>query len=368
MKSKNTFVLLSKLFAGENPRLSDHVKLDSLIANINAMGLLTPIMAWAKDSSGNLEVIQGHRRLQALREIERVDNSRFVELFGKDGIPIKLVSDCTEADVIDLKLDHSDQQGLNDPYELQKSANMLFRIGRTEEQVASQLAGLIERFAPMASKVMLELKAISEKVEKAKTNKNAAAQILAEREYRDRFFQYRRGFAQGLHNIYRCPNKVMQALYKKATGNNPEGVAEYLPNITTTTVTKLWKAHEADLKIMDGGKPKYNRDNSGPLFTAAWDTLVKAEQDAATNPEAKTPRSMSAKEMEADKGEFESSLANIMTEYHKGNKDMKTEVSKLDKLCCVAELVQKHDPALWEMVEASAAAIVKTLKAAKPAA
>jgi ParB-like chromosome segregation protein Spo0J len=140
MKYTNALVKFGEITAGENPRLPTNLSLDSLRDNIEGVGLLEPITLWEK-SKNVLELIRGHRRTLAIGQIKNRNPKRFEELFGK-GIPALVVTGITPEEVITMKLDHSEQRGLSDPHELQRSANMLFAISKTEAEVAVQLAGL----------------------------------------------------------------------------------------------------------------------------------------------------------------------------------------------------------------------------------
>jgi len=357
MKYSNIMVPFDTITAGENPRIITNLALASLRDSIEGVGLLEPITLW-EPVKGRIELIRGHRRIMAIGQIKNQNPKRYAELFGK-GIPSLMVTGVTAEEVVVMKLDHSEQIGLSDPHELQRSANMLFAINKTEAEVAMQLAGLIDKIAPMKQAARVELEAIHVKIQAAKASNNDAAVTLAERDYREFVSTYRRGFVQNLHNTFRCPEVVMSALYKRATGTAPEGVTVYLPDITTSDVTVLWKAHKADLEIMEAGVPKYNKQRVGPNFTEKWEKLCAksraAEADGNKESPAK-PKAMSAKDMQAEvrEGKYKSELACILVTHHCGDKTAADRLPLLDTAAYHADLLRKYDAGAWsDLVKAA---------------
>jgi hypothetical protein len=305
----------------------------------------------------------------AVRLLKEQNAKRFAELFTK-GVPSLKVTDVTSDEVIVLKLDHVDQQGLTDPHELQRSANMLFTINKTESDVATQLATLIDKIAPMKQKARVELDSLRAKLEHVKASGNSASVELTSREIRDFIFAYRRGFVQNLHNTFRCPSCFMSALFKKATGHNPTGINEYLPTLTSADVTSLWNSHKADLEIRENGVPKYNKERVGPNFSEKWTKLVEKSKQAEADGTEKEPKAkaMSAKDMmqEVKEGKYKSELACRLTSHHAGDKT----VDNLESLDCASyysDLVRKHDAGMWEKVVIAAKEIEKRLIAADKA-
>jgi len=373
MKYTATVTAFDTIRAGLNPRIPTNLAIASLRDNIEGVGLLEPLTVWEPpQQKGVLELIRGHRRKEAIGQILAANPKRFAELFPK-GIPVLKVSDITAEEVVMLKLDHSEQRGLSDPHELQRSANMLFDIDKTEAEVAFQLSGLIDKISPMKQKSRVELESIDSKIKAAKDSGNDAAVQLMEREKRDFIAAYRRGFVQNLHNTFRCPVAVMNALYFKATGMKPEGVNEYLPNLTAADVTVLWTAHKADLGIMgENGVPKYNKQIVGPNFTEKWAKLCAKSKEAAesTDSAVAKPKAMSAKEMAAEikEGKFKSELACKLTSHHSGDKAI-DDLTLLDNAAYQSDLVRRFDKVLWETVVTVSNEIEKRLiaEAAKAA-
>lgn len=362
MKRTFTNVMLQNLTTAENPRLVELLNLSTMVDSIAQNGLQTPLLVWQR-VKGEYEIIQGHCRFTALTALSKERPERFAELFGK-GIPCLEVKEVTSEEVVVLKLDHSDQRELKSPHEVQRSANMLFAIGQTEAEVANTLANLFDRVAPMNPKARLELKALQDKVASATSD---AERTLAQQAVFKFQGDYRRGYCQGLHNTYRCPEKVMSALFKAATGHNPEGVTEYLPKLTSAQVTALWKAHKEDLAILENGIPRFNKFIVGPHFTEKWNSIVKAEQEAVASGETKEPRAkaMSAKEMQETikNGEYKSQLACKLTFHHAG--DAKSaELPELDHASYLLDLIKQHDKPQYEAVIKAGTEILARLVAA----
>lgn len=357
MKYTYTVQQLATLTVGQNPRIPSRMALAGLMENIEAVGLKEPIVIWEPEK-GRIEVIRGHRRREALMLLRSQNAKRFEELFGK-GIPCLMVTGVTTDEVLDLKLDHVGVQDLSDPHELQRSANMLFAVGRTETEVAMQLSGLIDKISPMNSKAKVELDTLREKSKLAMARGNGAAVELAERDIKTFVGNYRRGFVQNLHNTFRCPDIVMAALYLKATGSKPEGVTDYLPKIGATEVTSLWKAHKADLELKKDGAPIYSKQRPGPAFRMRWDEYIAKEKEALENPKADEarPKAMSAKEMdqEVKDGIWKSALACAIVQRHMGA--AKTDLTGLDNEAHFMDLIKAHDKALFAKVMEAGVAI-----------
>jgi len=350
MKYQNTTVKLQDITIGKNVRLPNNLNLDTLRDSIAINGLQEPITVW-NPTKETTELIRGHRRVAAISQIATKDQQRFAELFGK-GIPCFLATGITSIEAVLLKLDHDGQQGLSHPYELQETANQLFAIGKDEAEVVALTSGLMDKVCPMSPKVRAEI------VELRKAGKEADAE--------KRVFDYRRGLVQSLHNAFRAPDKVMFALYRQATGVAPEGVTEYLPNLTTAQVTKLWSEHMKDAGILEKGMPKYSKAIPGPLFSTLWESLCKEDKEKASKPKENRPKAMSSKDMrdEVTGRGFKSEVVCKLIDYHAGNKESGADIGDLDTFAYYGDLLRKHDATSWEKVVATAKEIESRLVAA----
>ena len=349
----NTQIKLDMLTMGDNPRLPNNLNILPLADNIEGVGkLLEPITVWTKPD-GLVEVIRGHRRTLACQLIHDNNRARFDEIFP-EGIPVFMVENCTAEEAVELKLDHTEQRGLTDPHEVQMSANMLFAVRRTEADVAWQLSSLIDKISPMNVKGKEKLGELTEKLESAKASKAKPKVIEAcEKACKEFIAEYRRGYVQNLHNVFRAPKVVCAALFAKAARQNPkefEGV--YLPPLTNADVKALWKAHKTDIAIVDQETkvPVYNQTRVGPNFSTKWDEIVKDSQTEKDDKPA-TPKAMSAKDMASDitEGRFCSVGFVKLTNLHCGDKTVEG-LDALDHAYHMLDLIAKEQPELYEMV------------------
>jgi hypothetical protein len=252
---------------------------------------------------------------------------------------------------MEIKVDHGNEQSLADPYELQMCANLLFRAGLTEEAVAINLCGLMDRLKPMKANVKKKLDEYRANLSTAKAEKDTQKAGELEALITKTIAEYRRGMVQGLHNTYRCPEIVHAALYKEAAGETPKGYEKVpLPRLTDAMVTSLWQAHKKDMEATGAdGLPKFSKRQPGPAFREKWATLLEAEAKAAASMEVEAPRakSKSAKDLLAalEEGTFSSPLAHAMLQFSLG-KDV-PGLHDLDLNAHFAELVAKHDPKEW---------------------
>lgn len=348
MKVKNSTVKFESIIVGQNVRLPQNLRLATLADSIETNGLQEAVEVWQKGEEYHL--LKGHRRHAAITIIRGRNEKRFAELFG-EGVPAVIITGITDAEALIRKCDHDGQEGLSDPHELQLTANLLFAAGKTEAEVISLTSGLMDRVSPMSPNVRAEI---------AKMEAEGKTAEAAERRGK-----YRRGLVQGLHNAARCPDIVMHALYKRASGQAPVGVADYLPPLTTDNVTKLWEAHKADLTLLEGGVPKYNSQVTGPAFGALWGELCAKAKEQEGKPIVPKAKAMSAADMKAEIADrkYAAELTCVLIAYHAGDKTVSDRIPELDRLAAVGDMVRKHDAGLWASVEKVAKDILARLQA-----
>lgn len=332
MREKKMHVELSKIEFGRNVRLPELYGVEELAADISENGLKEPLVLWDRGDS-KFENLQGHRRQRAIQHIFANDLKRFTELFGPEGkIPAIVKSDMTREEALMEIVDHGNKRQISDPFELQMCANLLFEAGCTEEQVAVKLASVMDLISPMKPESRNEL---DELIIKRNQATDAGAKERLDSEVRKFILAYRRGLVQNLHNAYRCPQVVMDALYRKSTGKNPDGVTDELPSkLTTAMVTKLFDAFKQDMKIMDStGVPVHSKEKPGPSFKAKFAEYLKAEKEAAGKPVEPRAKGMSAKEMEEQvtTGRWASRGFKILTMQHAGKTVDVAELSEQDR-------------------------------------
>lgn len=347
MNTVISFLAITAITMADNVRLQSRYNLPPLLEDIRVNGLKTPISVYKKGDV--FPTLQGHRRVSAMQLLKKTDTARFEELFGK-GIPC-IVQDISDPrDIARFKVDHGNELALSDPYEVQKCANMLFKVGFKELEVVVELHGLMERISPMKADRRKEIEAIEDKPKHDKA-----------------LLDYRRGAVQNLHNAYRCPFIVMAALEHRATGEPVEGFEKkYLPKLSTSQVTKLWKAHKEDLAEVDEatGAAVFNSTRTGPKFRKAWEKCVVTSQKAEADKEEGVVRekAMSGKDMkiEITEGKWLSVFGQKITKHHTGDKSV-GDLTPLDHICYHAEMVKAHDVKAWKALEKAFKAVEEKL-------
>jgi hypothetical protein len=356
-------IQLSEIIRGENVRLPNHYNLPPLVADIEMRGITEPITVGVID--GQYELARGFRRVAAVECIKERNPVAYEKHFS-NGIPAVVHDPCTTKELLELKVDDGTKLVVSDPHEVQKCANLLFEAGKTEKEVAVEIASLIDQVAPMKPEVRREIVELREKAEAHRKNGKIAESDKADADADDRLFDYRHGFVQNLHNAARCPDIVMATLYAKATGEAPEGFEdEDLPTsaVTSKTVTKLYKAFREDL--LDNPDGSVSKAIPGRNFTEAWNKVCATHTgNKAKSPKESRAKAMSAKDMKEEIGNYRSRLAQTITRKHAGDKDVdSSRLSTDDRISFYAELVHASDKNLWKQIEQKAKAEEKRLNA-----
>lgn len=354
-KSKTVMMFLARnvLIAEVNVRIALTGIID-LNASILNKGLEKFLLVWQRGSE--YVILQGHRRLAA---INMLPEEAYLGIFPK-GIPCNVISNISLAEALRLKVDHGTEVSLTHPVEVQLCANLLFAAGETEAYVATDLATMIDRIAPMKDKNRKEYEAI--------TDPKLAAEYYA---------KYRRGYVQTLHNIARLPHQAMAAYFLHAAGHLPEGAPEVeypVGGVSQGQAVSLWNAHSEDLKILGtDGLPVHSQIRPGPAFLARWEAIIASNKKSAEDKANGVKVPPKAKAMSAEKlleelksGKWYSKLSKTHVKRASGSEV--ASIQELDADCYKAELVKENNPDLWKQVEASSAAISKKLAEADAAA
>jgi hypothetical protein len=360
---------LGALVLGENPRIPNLEYIEELSEDISANGLKTPLITTPIDKT-QFRILQGTRRFKALVRILENNPARFEEILS-EGIPCNVMTDVTEEEMVDLIIDHGQIQGLTDPMELQLAANMLFRANKTERQVVVSLAGLLEKFTPMKKDVRKEWLDKLDRVKAAREHDPEWA-LQMQNEAEILLFNTRRGKIQNIHNAYRCPDVVMQALWLKATGayhtNTPEDLIKSMPRtLTYAHVGQLYKSHKADIEADETNE--VSKANPGVQFWAKWNEIVeKLRKEALNKADGKVrAKAMSATDMMQDFDErvWKSQGFLSLTQFHAGKGEVTKEpLLALDTIASAAEIVSDGAPDVWADVVKTADAIIKERAAA----
>jgi hypothetical protein len=362
-----------RLVLGENPRIPSMEHIEELADDIEANGWQEPCTGLLNEKTQEVRILRGTRRTKANGMILERNPGRFLELYPDNAVPVFVLTELSEDEIVDTIIDHGQIQGLRDPMELQLAANMLFRVGKTERMVVTKLSGLLDIHTPMKSDVRKEW---LEKLEGVKIARSAekfdwALQLQNEAE----IFQFnnRRGKIQNIHNAYRCPEVVMQALWLKATGeyhvDTSSDLQKTMPRtLTYAHVASLYKAFKEDLKGDEEGL--VTKAQPGELFWAKWEEVGKKIQEAAKEKaDGKTrAKAMAAGDMMKDVTEavWSSKAFRALSRYHAGEKDAisKDVLQEMDRLVASAEIVADGDPDLWASVVQTSDAIIKERVAA----
>jgi len=362
-------VPVDQLGFGVNFRLPNLYNLVGLQTDISQHDLQEPLMVRDNGNGDQKEILRGNRRGRAILNIREDNPDRFAELFG-GGVECIVVSDVSDEEALILKVDEGTKQPLTHPYEIQLAANMLFDAGLAEADVAVQLSDLIDKISPMKAAARKELEALQ--VKRVDAEKQGLKDYVktVDTEIREFTGKYRRGFCQNLNNTYRCPDKVKHALFFHACGerHSLDTTDEYLPKLTQSQVTSLWKAHKKDLDIVDEGKTvsKYNKRVTGPNFNKRWAELIAKSKEADSKEPSETkPKAMSAKDMlaEVSDGKFKSDVAILACKWHAGNKEAINDLISADEQAYAANLVRDGEPDLWKKVVKAASRIEKSIAA-----
>lgn len=364
-------VALSTIFAGQNVRLPGLAHTDELYEDIKANGLKEP--PWVFSTGENLyEMIRGHLRLICLDRLESDEPARFLELFPKSEIEVVLLTDLTYEQAQIEKIDHGNENPLINTMEAQMCATLLFNAGLTESQVATQLAGLMNRIKPMKADKRKELDLLKKDVVTYRETGRFDDIPEKERQIAQLQLDYRKGWIQNMKAIWRCPNIVMATMWLKATGvrNWTESldieIADevYLPSRLQVdqAKNKLWPAFKKDLAISVNGACPYNKRVPGPNFNEAWDTICTKSKEKEDAPETVRAKAYSKEELKTHSENFDSQGFKLLCEAHRRNPEVDpNRLKELDKIAYFAELVCERSGDEWtEFV-----ALAKNLEALK---
>lgn len=367
MKSQITKMLLDKITFGRNVRLPQNMNVPELGMDIGLNGLQKRILV-LDVGDGKGEIISGHRRTRSIQWLKVNDPTAYKKWFKGDKVEVEVISEISYEEAQLMKIDQGNEQPLQG-LELQNCANMLFDYGLGEKEVVVRLARLLDSVMPMKAN---KRKALEEKRLQLEQliAINADKKLIAakEKEIEDFVFEYRRGAVQNLHDTYRCPTIVMDALYLKETGEYPEGVSEgtALPaRITTNNVKKLYKAFKQDLEVVDeNGARKYNREIPGPAFDTAWkEVLAESEEKENATPGSRS-KSKSYKDLMSEaKDKWDSTGFQLLSQYHANEPIEMKHLTSADKLLFVAEIVSIRAPKEWAEIVALAKGLIKEVAA-----
>ena len=374
MKEELISVELKAIYAGLNVRIPGLAYVDELYEDIKANGLKE--RPWVFATGKNLyEMIRGHLRLQVLDRLESEEPARFLELFPGSKIGVVLISDLTYEQAQVEKIDHGNENPLMHTMEAQLSANLLFSNNLTESQVATQLAGLMNRIKPMKADKREELDLLRKDVTSYKETGRFDDIPLKEKQIAELQLNYRKGWIQNMKAIYRCPNVVMATMWFKATAKrNWKGILEidiaddvYLPSRLQVdqAKNKLYPAFKKDLAISVSGACPYNKRVPGPNFNEVWDIICGKSKEKEDAPETVRAKAYSKEELKTDSEKYNSQGFTMLCEHHRRNPEVDpNRLKELDQIAYFAEIVAERTGEEWEQFQALAKNL-ETLKIAE---
>ena len=350
-------VPLGEIITGRNVRLPSLMKIEELYEDIHENGLITPLTVFMKGKQAL--VIAGHRRHAACTMLFAKEPKIYAKHFP-NGIPCTVTSGITEAEAEAMKVDHGNEVGLSDPMELQLCVNILLYMGLTEKACVIRLAALMDRIKPMKADKAKKYRQMLADAELRKEQGNLLEYNAKIQEAYTFLLNYRRGMMQNHAAAFECPDVVMAALYFKSTGERPpqeSGFAvdknEVIPDgLTYDHVKKLRTAFGKDLDTRVDGACPYNKRVPGPEFLSKWEEIKAEIMQKAIDSASKTTRdkAMSAGEMDEEikKAKWASKGFQLLTRYHRNEKDIDMTVLKgLDLIANIAELLSTRAPDEW---------------------
>ena len=358
--------LLDKIIEGRNVRLPQNMNIVELAMDIAANGLnKRPEVITVKN--GNVEIITGHRRIRAVKWLQVNDPVAYATHFKNNMVEVEVLQGISYEQAQFLKIDHGNEQPLRG-LELQNCANMLFDYELSEKQVVVRLATLLDTVMPMKANKRKKLDELRTQLEQL-IAVNADPKLVAAKdaEIITFIFEYRRGAVQNLHNVYRCPEIVMAALYFKETGDHPDGFEKsVLPaRITTADCTKLYKAFTADLEEVDAnGARKFNKVQPGPVFDAKWKEVLADSQEKVDAKPGDRQKSKSHKDLVAEaKSKWNSTGFQLLTRYHASEEIEVSILKQEDALLFIAEIISERAPEEWADIVKLSKGLVKEVAA-----
>lgn len=373
MQKEFKSVALSAIFAGQNVRLPGLAHIDELYEDIKANGLKEPPWVFGVGNE-SYEMIRGHLRLICLDRMKEQEPAHFIKLFPDEMVEVVVLSDITYEQAQIEKIDHGNENPLINTMEAQLCANLLFSNGLTEAQVATQLAGLMNRIKPMKADKRKELDMLRKDIETYRETGREADIPEKEKAIADLLLNYRKGWIQNMKAIFRCPDLVMATMWLKATGErNWEGqlklaveAEDYLPsNLQVDQAkNKLWPAFKKDLAISVSGACPYNKRVPGPNFNEAWDTICDKSKEKENAPETVRAKAFSKEELKTDSEKYNSQGFKMLCSFHRRDPEVDpNQLKKYDEIAYWAELVAERGGDEWKQL----VALAKNLEAHKKA-
>ncbi|MHA2063702.1 MAG: hypothetical protein ACXABY_04885 [Candidatus Thorarchaeota archaeon] len=345
---------------------SEEKDIDSLVEDILANGLQTPILVHRHDD-GLIEIVQGHRRNLSCHQIEDLYSDEFEELFP-EGIPCKVLSGLDTNAINILKADSGNSKPLRNPWELQAFLNTQYDAGISMAQAGENASEIMDTVHPLPKDVQKELNDYQADIDKFLANGEQAKARITMKDKSERRKKARHGKNQNHKAIYDGANKVMAFFFFNANGHlPPEGhpyhVGDDVPMPQKWTIARARKLSDIYKQDVDAAKVTgdiVTKSDPGPMFIQAWNEWVN--EDPKVPGERKASKSYKA--IEASLEGYKSITARQTAQQSMGMEKQEGYV-KRDHDAYMMELVADEDPDLYELVKESAERIRKKREADK---
>jgi hypothetical protein len=379
MRETLKLISLDSIWAGENPRVIKDSHIEGLVKDIGENGLIERLTVGAtpnEDGVPNM-VLKGHCRLLAITALAASDPDAYAKHFPEGKVRVILVKDATPEEMLAIKLDHGQQQGLTNWWELYLSFKMLFdgMPGMTEKAASVRLSNLIDNVTPLKGNKADKILKLRQAVKDADGQK---ARWEAEKKRDEEQFQTRRGLLQVLNRVRRAPHVIAATMCRTYTGRLLEGFKESQlmeGGLTNRQIGALYEAHKLDTALDNPNNldsddcPKYNQDVPGPNFWKAWKDIQ--EEKSKTDPSKKRPKSLSSNAIlePVKDGQIRSKAGQLLSQHHAGREIDVAAMREADARAYYADVLSKHDPEYWAAcVERATALAAEASEASKVAA
>lgn len=251
---------------------------DNLIDSIAEQGLETPLSGWMPEGEKRPQVLQGNRRLDAIRKLHAANRERFLRVFPDGKVPMKIFKGITSREAVRILMDHSMDRTkvpLTSKIEALNTVKHLYNQGYTERQVM----GLTwQGVSPIMAR--------RDKFEELRTKMAAATSV---KEKMDILFNSQKGNYQFLHRMSEAPDELLD-FWKDAVKGAHQGFNRQ------KDYEDLVMIHNKEMSDdRRSQNPKgYNRQKPGPQFRQAFADAKASikEPEKSTGPKPLTKSAM----------------------------------------------------------------------------
>jgi len=278
---------------------------NDLVPSILSVGLTdAPLLEYTG------EIVRGHRRFDALQQIQEKHSNFFLDEF-KNGIPVKILPKDTPQHVINiLKVDQGNTLPLKSNIEKLNAVEMLSKTGLTETEILIQLYDIL---------------GISEAKERELHEHKTKS-------FEQALLDHKKGWLRDRLWILKMPDVVKKGYENYERGR--EGL-----QIKMSETKALWNAFQEDKKDKEHN---YGKTNPGPRFNEALEALKEAHKNGKV---ITKPKMMTKTQVEAihDKSGSKTFVALTQKILGKGNDTTNAYVLSMEKHIEYLEAIMEYD-------------------------